>query len=212
MDARNSKVDDQLLQQFDKLVSDGKNLNEPQQIDSLQSDYPITLAADGCAEKALEYILSHGADTKSISKTEGMSALNIVAIGAGCSENRVARMAELLLSHGADVSSRASNGATPIFEAIMNHHSKMVQVLLEHGADVNSADSNGMTPLQLAAWNGRKEIAELLINHGADINARDPNGNTAMAWCQRGETAPNAQTDGHDVKGTIKLLQDHGAQ
>jgi len=211
-DATEEKADRAFQEQINNWLSVGKNLNEPQLADSVHSDYPLVLAAASCLEESMGFLLSHGADAKVISRSSGLSSLDYVAIGTLCSDDRAARMAELLLDHGADVGYRQPNGNTALFEAFDENHSKLARVLIEHGADLNAENANGMTPLQLAALYGRKEIAELLINHGSDVNARDSHGNTALAFCEMGMRAADAKSSNRDFEGTMKLLQEHGAQ
>ena len=99
-----------------------------------------------------------------------------------------------------------------MFEALDENHPKVAEVLIAHGADVNAENANGMTPLQIAALYGKKAVAESLTVHGADVNARDPRGNTPMMFCQMGMRAADAKLPVHDFQGTMKVLQEHGAQ
>ena len=101
---------------------------------------------------------------------------------------------ELLISKGADVNAKRSNGATPLDAAIKNKHTEIAALLRKHGgktieelsihqaahngnieavkqhladgADVNTKTNLGGTPLNEAAVNGHKEIADLLRKHG----------------------------------------------
>lgn len=209
-DARQEKLDDGFQIQIQEWLSNGKNLNEPQSEDSVYSEYPVISAAASCLEQSMGLLLARGADAKVISRSSGMSPLE--AIGSICSDDRATRMAALLLDHGADPNYKEPNGNTALFEACDENRPMLVQILVEHGANVDAQNANGMTPLQVAAMYGRKAIAEVLINHGADVNARDPNGNTALAYCKMGTKAADANLPGHEFEGTMKVLQEHGAQ
>ena len=109
----------------------------------------------------------------------------VVASGCGPSEREVAtekllsveysdRMADyirVLISEGADVNARRTDGGTPLMIAAGNSSTpEIVQLLLEKGAEVNVRDTDGKTPLMFAArnTNGKSaEIKQLLIDAGA---------------------------------------------
>ena len=59
-------------------------------------------------------------------------------------------LAELLISHGADVKFTASNGTTVIHMATRQRHAEMIPWLAKQGADVNSVSSRFGSPLDLA--------------------------------------------------------------
>src|SRR5882724_4817382 len=62
------------------------------------------------------------------------------------------KVAELLLSHGADVTARSRNpnGNTPLHAALAGNHKFVAGLLLGAGADVNAADAAGWRPLHIA--------------------------------------------------------------
>ena len=67
----------------------------------------------------------------------------------------------LLAAHGADVSARDSEGATPLHYA-SDAHEEVVRALLDKGADVAATASNGMTPEDVATFRRRVRIAAVL--------------------------------------------------
>ena len=74
---------------------------------------------------------------------------------------------ERLLSEGADINARASNGMTPLILASWMGHTKVVELLLRKGADVNAKTNTGSTALKLATERGHKKIIALLHEYGA---------------------------------------------
>jgi ankyrin repeat protein len=107
-------------------------------------------------------------------------------------------IAELLLSHKADVNVKGSNGETPLHRAAF-FNKDIVELLLAKGAKVNAKDNNGSTPLHVAAKRGHKEVTELLLASKAEVDARDNNGWTPLHW---------AEAAGH--KNVVELLRQHG--
>ncbi len=75
-------------------------------------------------------------------------------------------VAELLLTHGADVNAINSYGRTPLHRAAFNGHQDIAKLLLKHGADINAKNNFVDTPLHEAVVNGSYAVAELLRQHG----------------------------------------------
>jgi len=90
------------------------------------------------------------------------------------------KSAEILLSHGADISARNELGQTPL-HAVMNRYCMFpyIQLFINHGADVNAEDNFGNTPIELLAkvqtseygikW--RDNASRLLADNGADYSS-----------------------------------------
>ncbi len=89
---------------------------------------------------------------------------------------------ELLISNGADVNAKRSDGAIPLHYAVYYDRMENVEILLSKGADLNAKDGDqkGATPLHEAAWRSREEIVDLLISKGADVNDKDNEGQTPL--------------------------------
>ena len=62
-----------------------------------------------------------------------------------------AQIAQVLLEHGADVTSRDDTHSTPLHLAASNPDLEIVRLLIKHGADVNARNRNNFTPLHLAS-------------------------------------------------------------
>ena len=114
-----------------------------------------------------------------------------------------AKVAELLLAHGADVTARSKNdnGNTPLHAALAANHKLVAGLLIGSGADLNAADAGGWRPLHLAAANNNLDTMKALIAQGADVKVTNKQGLTPLAL---------ASSRNH--REAAALLQRHGAQ
>lgn len=92
---------------------------------------------------------------------------------------------DLLLGHGATVSTPDDHGYTPLHIAARYGVGKAVASLLKAGADVNAADRSDMTPLHYCAYSFQhntnlydSQATRLLLEAGADIDATNREGYT----------------------------------
>ena len=111
-----------------------------------------------------------------------------------CSCNETTEGAELLLSHGANINSRASKATdtsmTLLHDAISQSNIPIVRFLLSKGADPNIMTSSRRDPtaktcLAHAVNRNKFEVIELLIHFGANINEIFSDGSTLLhyaAW------------------------------
>ncbi|MFC4426056.1 ankyrin repeat domain-containing protein [Deinococcus navajonensis] len=105
-------------------------------------------------------------------------------------------VAELLLSHGADVNavSRNAMAVQPLHSAAAGDHARLAQALVRAGAQVNAAQHGGFTPLMSAAQNGNTALVGFFLSVGADPSARTAEGQDALALAQEsGHEAVAAQ-------------------
>lgn len=119
-------------------------------------------------------------DVSEFSRTSGITALMDASL-LGRS-----RMVSILISHGANVDLKDSDGACALSYAAAaksNDCFECVRLLLEAGADVNSHDKDLRTPLFHATGPSRTDISRLLLNNGAEINASDMDGVTPCHRC-----------------------------
>lgn len=120
----------------------------------------------------------------------GMTVLHVI----GQEDNP--KLADLLISAGADVHAADGMGATPLFIA----SKKLVPVLVKHGANVNARAHDGSTPLH--AWacesddTGAVGSIKALLKAGADPTLADHNGKT-----------PADHAEERDDKKKMKLLK-----
>lgn len=96
-------------------------------------------------------------------------------------------MAQLLLSHGADVNSRTADGWQPLHSAARWNSVETAQLLIHAGADVNAKTNGNLTPLHLAAAEPENGLMLefLLMTPFIDINIKSKAGETAKEICYR---------------------------
>src|SRR5665213_3800623 len=113
-----------------------------------------------------------------------------------------AKIAEVLLAHGADARARSRNpsGNTPLHAALAGNHKMVAGLLLGAGGDVNAADASGWRPLHLASANSNLELMKQLIAQGADVTAPNGEGLTPYALAQQ-----------KNHREAAALLRRHGA-
>lgn len=93
------------------------------------------------------------------------------------------KLAEILISKGADVNARDDTGHTPLNVATVSNvnSTEMVELLLKHKADPNS-NSKLRSPLMSACSNGNGEMVKLLVENGADVNLSDGDKDTPLMY------------------------------
>lgn len=82
---------------------------------------------------------------------------------------------ELLLSKGAELHYRNSEGKTPFIIASECGFTEAVEKLIKLGANIKDVTNKGETALHFAAERCNKPIIQLLIKYGADIHAKTNN-------------------------------------
>jgi hypothetical protein len=85
-----------------------------------------------------------------------------------------------LISAGADINVKDSEGWSPLMVAALKGHAKVVVLLLSHGAHIEAKNNSGWTALRFASSVGDTEIMTLLIGYGADVNSRDDHRQTIL--------------------------------
>ncbi|KAI0544207.1 ankyrin repeat-containing domain protein [Xylaria curta] len=97
----------------------------------------------------------------------------------------------------------ASNGETPIYEAVIQGHLSVVELLLERGVNVDSMIC-GWPLLGHAATRGHETMVRLLLDRGAEVDLR------STRPSHEGETALMfAASRGHE--SVVRLLLERGA-
>ena len=105
----------------------------------------------------VDYLIKAGAPVNSAARNE----LKAVPIHSAAAAGQ-AKIAELLLQHGADPNISEQGGYTPLHAAAENGDMEMIRVLLYGGADLTLRSNDGKTPLDLALEAGHTEAARLL--------------------------------------------------
>ncbi|KAJ5761766.1 uncharacterized protein N7511_005148 [Penicillium nucicola] len=118
---------------------------------------------------------------------------------AACGRGNL-RVAEILLDHGAHVTTLDNEGRSPIYLASREGHFDIVKLLLQRGADIAVTNKNGWSPVNAASSNGHLEVVNLLLKNGADIKVATIDGWTPVN---------TASVEGH--LEVVKLLLENGA-
>jgi ankyrin repeat protein len=90
------------------------------------------------------------------------------------------KLADLLISNGAELNKQTSVGYTPLIYAAYNGHSQVVESLLKGGARIDIRGKDGDTALHLAAWNGQTDSIRLLLEGGAEIDVHSNEADTPL--------------------------------
>ena len=94
------------------------------------------------------------------------------------------RVLKALLSHGARVDTRTTDGRTALWFAVWTRNRAGVRLLLRAGANPNIAGDQAGSPLRMAIQGRDQEIVRLLLAHYADPNLSD-DGETPLATAIR---------------------------
>jgi ankyrin repeat protein len=119
----------------------------------------------------VKLLLDRGASaTKGPAQMRGWAPLHYAVQGGNVDS------VQLLLDAGADPSSQAPGGQTPLSLAAerlgLSQLAAVIRLLLERGARVSVPDMQGETALHKAVRAGHLEAAKLLIDAGEDLHAR----------------------------------------
>jgi len=109
------------------------------------------------------------------------------------------KIVEYLVSNGALVNDKDTNGLTPLIYASKNGRIEVVNYLIDSGALLDDQDRHGLTALMYAAKFGHCDIISYLLERGANIHTLSNNGSSALIY-----SAMNNQ------KETTTLLLNNG--
>jgi len=131
-------------------------------------------------EKAFEMVQNNNS---LINLTLGSKeSLLMLMFYVNCDEDKISKI-KYLISHGADVNIKNSDGYTSLMLSSDNCEVDEAKLLLSYGAKINEKDNDGWTPLTYAvgsANSGRYDIVKYLLDNGADINVKTNEGNSLL--------------------------------
>jgi ankyrin repeat protein len=148
---------------------------------------------------------------------EGDTALHMAAAA------KQARIAEELISKGADVSAKNRRGAEPLHYAVdggpespvwdPNAQTMIIAGLLRAGADPNAVDKSGVAPLHRAVRNRSAAAVRALIAGGADPRAANRNGSTPtlLATLNTGKSGSGSPGAKEQQREILRILKEHCA-
>lgn len=134
---------------------------DPDQVDRYRKT-PLYYAASFNETKIVGLLLAHHANPNS-----GSLALQAAA------ELGNLRIAEMLVTAGAQINAKSPTGRTALHVAVTAGHLDLIQFLIEKGAEVNIRDVEGASPLDDAVWRGHLDATAILLAHGARLNEPD---------------------------------------
>ena len=147
----------------DFLIAHGANVNV-----NATNGKPLHFAAgasikvaDKICAKIVEKLLSKGADVHAKRSRDDRTPLHEAARKGRTQTTNV------LISAGADVTSKDKDGRTPLHYAARRGQHKAAEVLIAAGSDINVRDNEGHTPLWHANDRDQRDIVKLLRRHGA---------------------------------------------
>lgn len=124
--------------------------------------------------KCVDLLLFAGANVFVIDKI-GDNPIMISAWANDCPE-----VINLLVSAGAQVTSRTITGVTPLQSAACVNHVQNASTFLSLGADPNASDNNGDSPLFETIYYGCMEVMDILLKQDIDHSHRNRNGWTVL--------------------------------
>jgi ankyrin repeat protein len=139
---------------------------------------PLALACRKGTKELVSALLNAGAETEASPRNTEDRPLHL-ALRAGNVD-----VAEILLTHGADVTVRGEQGQTPLHLAAQLTNSHIIQLLLIHNPEISALDVLGRIPLSLCT---NPDTANILIGFGAAVNHVDNQGWTPSHFAVESE-------------------------
>ena len=174
------------------LVSKGVKVNA---VDKYFSR-PLAKAVQADNLEIAKFLLEHGADkTINHSDTEFQTAIF---------KAQSAKMAQLLIANGANVSESDKKGLSVLLHAVANYLDfDLLKVLLQNGADINAQDKSGTTALLQAVRcpyeRDGKTCVQFLLENGAKANVANNQGETPLLVAEKLEVLQALLAHGADV-------------
>lgn len=174
------------------LVSKGAKVNAVDKEFSM----PLAKAVQADNLEIAKFLLEHGAD-KTINHSDDEFQTAIF-------KARSAKMAQLLIANGANVSESDKKGLSVLLHAVANYLDfDLLKVLLQNGADINEQDKSGTTALLWVAQHpyerDDKNCVQFLLENGAKANVANNQGETPLLVAEKLEVLQALLAHGADV-------------
>jgi ankyrin repeat protein len=155
------------IKTIETLFSIGFSANQP-----IRGYTPLWFAIQSNRPDIVELLLEQHADPDALVMTEP----DLSQYGGNITPLKLAvllanqRIAQMLISSGAQVDSKGPAARTALYEAVRDAHLDLIRFLIENGAAVNIRDKEGASPFDYAVWGGSVDSVALLLAHGARLN------------------------------------------
>lgn len=131
---------------------------------------PLLFAAENNCDKAVDYLLSAGADTNIATE-----------VASSAQRTEVLRKGDFhFYKNDYFISNWLISGVGPLCRAALRGNEQILKRLLEKGARVEQADELGNTPLHLAVMGDSASAAEILLQAGAPVLVANSDGLTPL--------------------------------
>lgn len=157
-------------------------------VEEVTKNHLLCLATEECDEELVIELIEKGADVSF--KCEDVD--DVITNLAFCKENGV-KLAELLLSKGANINGADEDNDSFLSYAISNDNLKLAEFLIDKGADRMQRDTNrnmGCLPVHGVE---SVEMLELLISKGFEVNQLCDNGRNLMHFTAKEDLKEVAQ-------------------
>jgi len=191
-----------------------------------RDDREVARQLDGSGDLAIRPI--HVGATREDASTYFLTAIHHYVYSGDtalhiCAAAHQRRLAESLVTRGADVRARNRRGAEPLHYAAdggpaasgwdSQAQGEVIAYLIEAGADPNALDKSGVAPLHRAVRNRCSIAVSALIDNGADPLLMNKTGSTPLHLAVQTTGKSNSGSEAaRDEQGRIiVLLLGHGA-